>query len=43
MDPDTADIPVVTWMTRHEETEIEELLAQIDQDWSSPRVALQMH
>src|SRR5262245_6698543 len=31
MDPETAGIPVVTWMTRHEETEIEDLLAQIDQ------------
>jgi hypothetical protein len=43
MDPDTAGIPVVTWMTRHEETEIEDLLAQINQDWSSPAVAIQMH
>ncbi len=43
MDRDIAGIPVVTWMTRHEETEIEDLLAQINQDWSSPRVASQMH
>ena len=43
MDRDVAGIPVVTWMTRHEETEIEDLLAQINQDWSSPRVAIQMH
>jgi AmiR/NasT family two-component response regulator len=43
MDRDVADIPVVTWMTRHEETEIEDLLAQMSQDWSSPRVAIQMH
>jgi DNA-binding NarL/FixJ family response regulator len=43
LDRDVAGIPVVTWTTRHEETEIEELLAQISQDWSSPRVAIQMH
>ena len=43
LDRDTSDIPVVTWMTRHEETEFEELLAQLDQDWSSPRVAIQMN
>ena len=43
MDPDTSGVPVVMWMTRHEETEIEDLLAQINQDWSSPRVAIQMH
>jgi AmiR/NasT family two-component response regulator len=43
MDPDTSRIPVVTWMTRHEETEIEDRLAQIDQDWSSPAVAIQIH
>ena len=43
MDRDTSDIPVVTWMTRHEETEFEDLLAQLNQDWSSPRVAIQMN
>jgi len=43
MDCDTTDIPVVTWMTRHEETEFEQLLAQINQDWSSPRVAVPMN
>ena len=43
MDRDTSAIPVVTWMTRHEETEFEELLAQLNQDWSSPRVAIQMN
>ena len=43
MDRDTSHIPVVTWMTRHEETEFEELLAQLNQDWSSPRVAIQMN
>jgi len=42
-DPDTSRIPVVTWMTRHEETETEDLLAQLNQDWSSPRVAIQMN
>ena len=43
LDRDTSDIPVVTWMTRHEETEFEELLGQLNQDWSSPRVAIQMN
>lgn len=43
MDRDTSDIPVVTWMTKHEETEFEDLLAQLNQDWSSPRVAIQMN
>lgn len=43
LDRDTSDIPVVTWMTRHEETEFEELLAQLNEDWSSPRVAIQMN
>jgi hypothetical protein len=43
VDPDTSGIPVVTWMTRLEETETEELLAQLNQDWSSPRVAIQMN
>ena len=43
LDRDTSDIPVVTWMTRHEETEFEELLAQLNHDWSSPRVAIQMN
>ena len=43
LDRDTSDIPVVTWMTRHEETEFEELLGQLNQDWSSPSVAIQMN
>ena len=43
MDRDTSDIPVVTWMTKHEETGFEDLLAQLNQDWSSPRVAIQMN
>jgi DNA-binding response OmpR family regulator len=43
IDPDTAGIPVVMWMTRPEETEIEDLLAQVSQDWSSPSVAIRMH
>jgi hypothetical protein len=43
MDRDTSDIPVVTWMTKHEETEFEDLFAQLNQDWSSPRVAIQMN
>ena len=43
MDRDTSDIPVVTWMTRHEETEFEDLLAQMSQNWSSPPVAIQMN
>ena len=43
LDRDTSDIPVVTWMTRHEETEFEELLGQLNQDWSSTRVAVQMN
>lgn len=43
MDRETSDIPVVTWMTRHEETEFEDLLAQLNQDWSSPRAAIQMN
>jgi hypothetical protein len=30
-------------MTRPEETEIEDLLAQVSQDWSSPSVAIRMH
>jgi AmiR/NasT family two-component response regulator len=28
MDRDTTDIPVVTWMTRHDETEFEDLLLE---------------
>ena len=43
MDRDTSDIPVVTWMTSHEETEFEDLLAELNHDWSSPRVAIQMN
>jgi AmiR/NasT family two-component response regulator len=43
MDRDTSDIPVVTWMTRHEETEFEDLLAQMNENWSSPPVAIQMN
>ena len=43
MDRDTSDIRVVTWMTSHEETEFEDYFAQLNQDWSSPRVAIQMN
>jgi hypothetical protein len=43
MDRDTSGIPVVTWMTRHETSEVDDLLAQISQDWSSHAVAIQMN
>jgi 5,10-methylene-tetrahydrofolate dehydrogenase/methenyl tetrahydrofolate cyclohydrolase len=43
MDCDTSGIPVVTWMTRQEETEFEEILAEINQDASSGGIAVQMN
>jgi len=43
LDHDTSGIPVVTWMTRHDMTEADDLLAQITQDWSSQPVAIQMN
>ena len=42
LDRGTSAIPVVTWMERREVTELEDLLAQVNQDWSSPVVAIQM-
>jgi len=43
MDRDTSEIPVVTWMARHEMSEVDDFLAQINQDWSSPAIAIQMN
>jgi DNA-binding NarL/FixJ family response regulator len=43
MDRSTSAIPVVTWMTRREEPEFEETIAEMSQDVSAHPVAIQMN
>jgi hypothetical protein len=43
MDADTAAIPFVTWAARRRTSELEHIIAELNQDSSSPATAIQMN
>jgi PleD family two-component response regulator len=43
IDSDTSAIPVVTWATRNEESELEDIIADVNGDSSSQTIAVQMN